>query len=33
LRAYKTYLARSTDPSHRADVKQKIAALEEAIDK
>jgi tetratricopeptide (TPR) repeat protein len=33
LRAYKTYLARSTDQSHRADVNQKIAALEEAIEK
>jgi tetratricopeptide (TPR) repeat protein len=33
LRAYKTYLSRSSDQTHRGDVEQKIAALQEAVDK
>jgi tetratricopeptide (TPR) repeat protein len=33
LRAYRTFLSRSPDPQYRADVEQKIAALQEAIDK
>jgi tetratricopeptide (TPR) repeat protein len=33
LRAYRTFLSRATDSAHRADVEQKVAALEEAIDK
>lgn len=33
LRAYRTFLSRSPESSHRADVEQKVAALEEAIDK